>query len=87
MTRQKSEVAQQMHPGWGHCSAQAHQQVIGHELDGSGAVFPDIFEPQLQPPVNAQRESVLREWRAGDVADKVARLAFYPDQRRVAWVI
>lgn len=43
VTGQQREVAQQVHAGRGHCSTKTHQEVIGLEQEGSGAVFADIF--------------------------------------------
>jgi hypothetical protein len=49
-----------MHPGRGNRGAETHEQLIGLEQHGSGAVSPDIFQLQLQAPVGAQLESILR---------------------------
>ncbi|MEO8185617.1 MAG: hypothetical protein ABI895_42985, partial [Deltaproteobacteria bacterium] len=63
MTGQDTQVAQQVHAGCGHCSAQADQEVLGLEQDGSSAVFPDALQPQLQPTIGVLLKYALEHAR------------------------
>lgn len=78
VTRQDPEIAQQVPAGSGHRGAQAYQEIIGLEQDGSGAVLPNLLQRQLQPAIGAQLESVLGQRWAGDVAGESFELLSIP---------
>jgi len=45
----------------------ADDEVAGRKQNGAGAVFPDVFESELELAVGAELEAILSERRAGDI--------------------